>query len=140
MLESNRARGFSSSQSINYIIRLDEGHSRPCWEWVKHPKNAHGRRFSALVPQMPDTMLIDALSILAADGIEDPAALEALDRVRHCRHSLVDFNLGTVPEGIHETSARALRDFKINVVRLPSSYITNADDLVALGLDVRFLS
>ena len=138
MLEEENVRSLLSNRTINYIISLDEGHDRPVWEWVKTP--VRGKK-SAWVPEKPDTILLDGLLMMIADGLENPRLKPTIDTIRTGSNSLVDLNANLVGAALRANSLDVLKDFKICVVALPgSSLLALSQHLDGLGLESRLLS
>ena len=63
MLEKDSSAEFIGGRNVTHIIQLDEGHNRPVWQWVKFGSKRLPK--TGLVPNSPQTILVDGLHMLA---------------------------------------------------------------------------
>lgn len=64
MLEKDSSADFISGRNFTHILQLDEGHDRPVWEWVKFDSKRLPK--AGLVPNSPQSILLDGLGLLSA--------------------------------------------------------------------------
>jgi hypothetical protein len=140
ILERSNPASFISTNDIQFILGLNEGHDRPVWEWMLNGSNTNAKRASTLVPEKVETVLLDGLLLLIADGLKDQSLLAKIDEFRRGPSSLIDLNHQIVPSELREGIAGALEGFVVNVVILNESILkTSADTLSKLGIKYRVL-
>jgi hypothetical protein len=135
MLERKSAGDFIANRRIDHIIELDEGHDRPCWIWVKNGRATPLRgRSGCWIPESVETMLLDGLMMIVAEGLEDQSLIAQLDDLRF--GSNVDLSRSVSPAGFRDGLAGALQDFVVNVVLFQdSTIISQVAKLGAFGID-----
>lgn len=134
LVSNNGSKGTLPDQTVDYILKLDEGHDRPVWVWVHNSEtDVEPKRLSSLVPEMPETILEDGLLLLIAEGLRDEGLRAALNGRRSGPNRLYDLNL---PDGGDFANLRAgipesITPIKVRLVRLPGCTIKpkEAEDL-----------
>jgi hypothetical protein len=129
---------FLGTRSVSHIIRLDEGHSRPVWEWVQNDNVSNRSSKSSWVPAMPETILEDGLLMLIADGLGEPSLAATADGLRARDGSVVDLNVNPVDPTIRQNIGEALNGYVVTILNLPGSHIPKLlKDFGPLGVEMR---
>ncbi|MFM2031002.1 MAG: hypothetical protein RI927_622, partial [Actinomycetota bacterium] len=115
---------FIFNRNIEYILSLDEGHDRPCWEWVKKGRTT---RFPsrAWVPEMPSTILRDGLLMALTEGIKNEAAISAIKNRGAKRIGVIDLNHLPASETGYGYLKSFFEGYEIAVVAFPGSSLLN---------------
>lgn len=124
------------NRNIEYILSLDEGHDRPCWEWVKKGRTT---RFPsrAWVPEMPSTILRDGLLMALTEGIKNEAAISAIKNRGAKRIGVIDLNHLPASATVYEDFKYLFEGFEIAVMAFPGSTLLNqASTFVEAGLNI----
>lgn len=141
ILEKNNTESFIPTNDVQCILGLNEGHDRPVWQWMLNGSKRNVGRDSALVPEKPDTILMDGLLLLIADGLQDPSLIAKIDQYRSSATSLIDLNLNAVVGDLRSGVANALEGYIVNIVLLPGSHLSNnVLEFSKLGIAHRVLS
>lgn len=141
ILENKNTDSFIPTNDVQFILGLNEGHDRPVWEWMLNGSKRAVGRSSALVPEKPETVLVDGLMLLIADGLKDPSLTAKIDQYRSSATSLIDLNLNTVLVDLRAGVASALEGYIVNIVILPGSHLrNNISEFSKLGIEHRVLS
>lgn len=129
---------FMGTRSVSHIISLDEGHSRPVWEWVQNDNLGSRSSKSAWVPAMPETILEDGLLMLIADGLGEPSLAATADGLRARDGSVVDLNLNPLDPAFRQRIGEALADYVVTILTLPGSHVPILlKDFGHLGVEMR---
>ena len=140
-LES-QAAGMAGGRQVDHSIRLDEGFDRPYWEWVQN-KPVRAFLGSVWVPEKPETLLLDGLLMLAAEGLNQPEILAAADAIRRDKGSnttIVDIAQHPLDSALKQLLASALANYTVNIVCLPGSgVLRQIHELDSLGINYRLL-
>jgi hypothetical protein len=141
MLETKND-SFLPGRQVDLVIRLDEGHDRPFWQWVTLDGRSAVAQHSVWIPQKPETILQDALIMLIADGLQDESLLAIVDGLRNSTTGVVDLNFNPADRDLHAGVSDALAGHIVNLVLLPgSSLAKDADEILkTLGTQFRILS
>ena len=141
ILEKTNPESFIPKNDVQFILSLNEGHDRPIWEWMLNGANRDATKGSSLVPEKPETILLDGVLLLIADGLKDPSLLAMINQYRSGSSSLIDLNLFEVSVELRAGLASALEGYIVNIVILPGSHLANnISDFSKLGIEHRILS
>ena len=141
ILEKTNPESFIPKNDVQFILGLNEGHDRPVWEWMLNGANSSTHKVSSLVPEKQETILLDGLLLLIADGLKDQSLLAMINQYRSGSSSLIDLNLFDVTYELRSGLANALEGYIVNIVILPGSHLTNnISDFSRLGIEHRVLS
>lgn len=137
ILSVEPSEAFVPSRTIDYIISLDEGHSRPVWQWVKSP---HSGKKSAWVPESPNTILADGLLMLISDGLRDVTLRAEIDAMRKSSSALVDLNAMKLKQQFRQSIRAQLAGYVVNIAAWPNSSLLNLKtELANLGVAHQWL-
>lgn len=130
MFSKTTPDSFIFNRNIEYILSLDEGHDRPCWEWVKKGRTT---RFPsrAWVPEMPSTILRDGLLMALAEGIKNEVALSAIESRGAKRTGVIDLNHLPASPAAYSDLKSLSEGYEIAVVAFPGSSLLNQVELFA---------
>lgn len=140
MISKSSSDSFIFNRNIKYILSLDEGHDRPCWEWVK---NGNPKRYSskAWVPEMPTTIMRDGLLMALTEGIMNKAAISAVESRGAKRIDVIDLNHVPVPATTYEDYQSFFEGFEIAVIAFPGSTLLNqVSNFIEAGLAIKFFT
>lgn len=141
ILEKTNPESFIPTNDVQFILGLNEGHDRPLWEWMLNGAKGDATKVSSIVPEKPETILLDGLLLLIADGLKDPSLLAMIDQYRSGSSALIDLNLFEVTDELRSGLASALEGYLVNIVILPGSHLkNNVSDFSKLGIEHRVLS
>jgi hypothetical protein len=140
MISKSSSDSFIFNRNIDYILSLDEGHDRPCWEWVKKV-NSKRNSSKAWVPEMPTTILRDGLLMALTEGLMDKAAISAIESRGSKRTDVVDLNHVPVPATTYEDFQSFFEGFEIAVIAFPGSTLLNqVSNFIEAGLAIKFFT
>jgi hypothetical protein len=141
ILENRNSGSFIPKNDVQFILGLNEGHDRPVWEWMLNCDTRSFGRKSTLVPEAQETVILDGLVLLIADGLQDESLLAKINQFRRSPSSLIDLNSNKVPEDFRAGVASSLDGYMVNIVILPGSLLLkNVSDLANIGIEYRILS
>lgn len=124
MFSKTSPDSFIFNRNIEYILSLDEGHDRPCWEWVKKGRTT---RFPsrAWVPETPSTILRDGLLMALTEGFKNEAAIAAIKNRGTKRIGVIDLNHLPASASVYEDFKYLFEGFEIAVMAFPGSSLLN---------------
>lgn len=140
MFSKSSSDSFILNRNIEYIVSLDEGHDRPCWEWVK---KGNSKRYpsKAWVPEMPTTVLRDGLLMALTEGFMNKSAISAIESRGAKRSDVIDLNHIPVPPTTYEDLPSFFEGFEIAVIAFPGSTLLNqVPNFVEAGLAINFFT
>ena len=136
MFSKSNSESFIFNRNIEFILSLDEGHDRPCWEWVK---NGRLRKFSsrAWVPERPSTILRDGLLMALAEGLKNEDAISAIGSRGAKRTGVIDLNYLPASPTAYSDLKSFFESYEIAVVAFPGSTLLNqVSKLIEAGLHI----
>ncbi len=123
MLAKKPEPGATFSREINHIVALDEGHSRPVWQWAQ-AKQTKFKALNRVVPNRPASILLDGVLMLIAGGLGSGSLASAFDlRDEVSERALIDLENTPLATSVYDSISEELRNHNLYVVVFEGSAV-----------------
>jgi hypothetical protein len=131
-------KGFYPGSNLECLIELNEGHSRPVWTVIKDNRNI-GTKTSRLIPESPNSMLLDALLLVGSEVFHSGVLQDRLAIARAEKHDFIDLNVHKIEKDIYKFLPEVFEGFVVNIIALPGSTLASqSGELKRLGIRFRY--